>query len=294
MNGRRSVAHPADQAVVAVVGGMIMDLIFETERMPAPDESLDAKSLVYKPGGKGSNTAVAIYRTQHNRPGRTGADPLDDSGGGGGSSNSNSTVLTNRAPAPVANPEDEPSFEVLVYMNTAVGDDAHGQTLTQNLQKNGVDISGVQQHSNEQTGTCAVFVEESTGRSRDIGCPGANTNWTPRDWDSVTCLAGGNRRPDLLVAHLESRRETVERVLELASRSGVDTLLNPSPVSYLPGDIYRNVTHLLVNEREAAELSARGEEELATPKRTGRRRGTFWIRASGTSSLPWAERGRST
>lgn len=45
-----------------------MDLIFEAERMPKLGESLGASSLAYKPGGKGSNKAIAIYRTQHNNP----------------------------------------------------------------------------------------------------------------------------------------------------------------------------------------------------------------------------------
>jgi hypothetical protein len=46
---------------------MIMDLVFEALRMPELGESLDASSLAYKPGGKSSNTSVAIYRAQHNK-----------------------------------------------------------------------------------------------------------------------------------------------------------------------------------------------------------------------------------
>ena len=61
-------SKPSSSAVghsfIAVVGDMIMDVVFESERMPA----LDASSLADKPGGKGSNTAVAIYRAQHKKP----------------------------------------------------------------------------------------------------------------------------------------------------------------------------------------------------------------------------------
>ncbi len=55
-------------SVIAVVGGMIMDLLFEALRMPELGESLDASSLAYKPSGKGSNTSIALYRAQYNNP----------------------------------------------------------------------------------------------------------------------------------------------------------------------------------------------------------------------------------
>ena len=43
--------NATDGAVIAVVGGAIMDMVFEVDRMPEADESLDASSLTYKPGG---------------------------------------------------------------------------------------------------------------------------------------------------------------------------------------------------------------------------------------------------
>jgi ribokinase len=165
-----------------------------------------------------------------------------------------------RVSVSATNDEDE-EIEVEVFLNTAIGDDAFGRQLKKNLQSNGIDVSGVRTFSNEMTGTCAVFVEELTGESRDIGYPGANTNWVPRYQDSVECLAGGHT-PDLIACHLETKRETIEKVLETAAKNGVDTLLNPSPVAYLLTTVYKNVTHLVVNEREAAELSGMYESEL--------------------------------
>jgi ribokinase len=158
------------------------------------------------------------------------------------------------------NDEDE-KIEVGVFLNTAMGDDEFGRQLKKNLQSNGVDVSGVRMFLNEMTGTCAVFVEKLTGESRDIGYLGANTNWVPRYQDSVECLAGGYI-PDLIVCHLETKRETIEKRLETAAKNGVDTLLNPSPVAYLPSSVYKNVTHLVVDEREAAELSRMYDTEL--------------------------------
>lgn len=221
--------------VIAVIGGIIQDMVFETERMPSNDESLDATSLKYLPGGKGSNTSVAIYRAQHKRP-----ISYDSAGKINGTAEENDDG-------------EDVQTVVQVYINTAVGNDNFGRQLKRKLGKNGVNVSGVRQLKTEDTGTCAVFVDSYSGQSRDIGYPGANTHWTPRN-NSVECLADGYT-PDLIVAHLETKRETVEGILQTAHNNNVDTLLNPSPVTYLLSSVYKHVTHLVVNEREAAELS---------------------------------------
>jgi ribokinase len=246
----RSSKSNTGRAVIAVVGGAIMDLVYETTRMPDVDESLDALSLAYKPGGKGSNTAIAIYRGCHNK-----------------------TTPETGVAAPAAQENgfstgdmDKKEPEIKVYLNTAIGNDQFGTTLKKNLETNGIDTSGIRQHSNDQTGTCAVFVEKYSGNSRDIGYPGANTNWQPKYQDPVECLAGGNK-PDLIITHLEKKRETVEAVLNTASKNGVETLLNPSPVYYLLAPIYKTVTHLLINKKEAAELAGIPEKELESEEK---------------------------
>jgi len=223
--------QPASYGVIAVIGGAIMDLVYETERMPEQDESIDALSLVYKPGGKGSNTAVTIYRGQHKKP---------------------KLAAPNGQPSEVVSDDEE--VEARVYLNTSVGDDQFGLQLMANLQENGVGTSGITILGDGQTGTCAVFVESFSRNCRDIGYPGANTKWHPKDEDSVECLADGHK-PDLIVTHLENDRKAVERVLAMAGRNGVETLLNPSPAYFLLDSTYRNVSHLLLNEVEVAELA---------------------------------------
>lgn len=245
--GHTGAARPS----IAVIGGAIMDLMFEAERMPEIDESLDASSLKYAAGGKGSNTAVAISRAQHERPiladGSTGNES-------GIASPNAIRILDDRSIGAVVK-----RGEIGVYLNTAVGEDTFGETLKKNLKSNYVDISGVRTSPGETTGTCAVFVESFTRQSRDIGFPGANTKWTPEYQDSVECLADGNR-PDLIVTHLENKRATIEKLLETAFKAGVHTLLNPSPVTFLLKKTYKWVTHLVLNEKEGAQL-AFGDEK---------------------------------
>ncbi|KAJ5755457.1 hypothetical protein N7533_005000 [Penicillium manginii] len=207
-----------------------MDMIFETERLPDIGESMDSTTLSNFPGGKGANTAIATYRA----------------------SRSESTKLAfGRAG----------QGDIRVFMNGAVGDDDFGVVLKARLEQDGVEISGIRTIQETRSGTCVVIVETESGDSRNIAYQGANLKWTPRQHTSVECLAGGEK-PDLVIAHLGVRREEVERVLETASRSGVDTLLNPSPAVYLVNSTYKNLTHLVLNETEAALLSGRNVDEL--------------------------------
>jgi ribokinase len=136
-------------------------------------------------------------------------------------------------------------------MNGAVGDDHFGIALKTKLQRQGIDVSAVRTINNERSGTCVVIVETESRDSRNIAYQGANLKWTPRERNSVEYLAGG-AKPDLVIAHLVVRREEVERVLETAHMNDVETLLNPSPAVYLVNSTYKNLTHLVLNETEAA------------------------------------------
>ena len=62
-------------------------------------------------------------------------------------------------------------------------------------------------------------------------------------------------KPDLLILQMELRKETVVQVLQTASENGVTTLLNPAPAQALELEIYKMVSHLVVNETEAAMLA---------------------------------------
>ena len=215
--------------VIAVVGGAIMDLVFEVERMPDNDESLAASSLVNKPGGKGSNTAIAIYRAQHEKPVAEGDIPVPIENL---TSSRNGYMISGLA-----------RRNVRVFLNTNVAQDSFGDQLRENLINNHIDDSGVETKGRDvRTGTCAVIVDTTTKQSRDIPFHGANLDWRPSEPDSVTCLAQGNT-PDLIVCQLENKIETIEEILLTATRHGVPTLFNPSPVAAVLSDDYKNMTH---------------------------------------------------
>lgn len=231
----------ASSSIVAVVGGINMDLVFETERPPDRGESIDASSIFYLPGGKGANTAIALYRASHTKP-------------VGDSNTDINQVEENNAVK---------GHSIRVYMNGAVGNDQFGTQLKMKLKSHNINTSGIQTVEGN-SGTCAVIVETLTRESRNLGYQAANLEWKASDPEAVNCLAGGSK-PDLVITHLGIPRERIEKLLGTATKAGVDTLLNPSPATTLVSATYRNVTHLILNEQETAHLSGREYDQLATP-----------------------------
>lgn len=97
--------------------------------------------------------------------------------------------------------------------------------------------------------------------NRILVYPGANHVMKPAEFQNPDeCF--GPSRPDLLVSQLELHRETIEALLLTAKKAGIDTLLNPSPAHFLADSVYQGLTHLILNETEAAILTGRRIEEL--------------------------------
>ncbi|KAK6331730.1 hypothetical protein TWF718_002273 [Orbilia javanica] len=239
---------------IAIIGGLNMDMIYSVDRIPDVGESKDAISLVQCPGGKGANTAVAAYRASHFNPSQKGRVARQ------GASSSSA------------------GDDIRVFMNGAVGRDAFGAQLTQQLESNGVNTTAVRALNGRVSGTCCVFVEKRTGESRNIAYQGANLEWTPLEANSVTCfLGGGNEKPDLIVLHLGIPANVVAGVLATAAKEGVDTLLNPSPAVPLNTSTYKNLTHLVLNESEAAMLSGESLEKFQGPA-AWQKAGLYFIR----------------
>lgn len=152
-------------------------------------------------------------------------------------------------------------------MNGAVGGDDYGAQLKTRLRENHVDTTGVLTEPDEKSGTCIVLVNNDSGESRNVGQQGANLKYTPREPFRIEHLAGKTKeRPDLVITHLGILVDVAKKVLETAKNSGVDLILNPSPTSFLTYATYENVTHLIFNEQEAAEMANKTIEDFTDAK----------------------------
>lgn len=73
---------------------------------------------------------------------------------------------------------------------------------------------------------------------------------------------GNGMRPDLVVAQMEIDKESVETMIGTAGKAGIDFCLNAAPATPITKHTYRYITHLLVNESEAAIMSGRDRNEV--------------------------------
>jgi ribokinase len=112
----------------------------------------------------------------------------------------------------------------------------------------------------QTTGVAVILVEESSGENRILLSPGANHTLHASDFISVSSL--GAPKPDLVIMQLEIPLPTVLQILKTAAEAGVDVLLNPAPALELPQEAYAAITHLVVNESEAAILTGRKLQDV--------------------------------
>ena len=243
---------------ISVIGALNYDLIMIANRIPDGGESLQANEYSEALGGKGANAAIATYRTCHKKPQESPADeaPVEQ--------DEKHTELTEAEP-PAAPHEQtvsrETELEINVRMIGAVGDDQYGDKFSAELKKNGVDCSGVIPVPNTRSGTCFVMVENYTRENRCLFTLGATATWKKEHFLKVEDLAHGVR-PDLVVAQMEIHKEVVEQMIETAGRAGVEFCLNAAPANPITKRTYRYITHLLVNETEAAIMSGRDLDEV--------------------------------
>ncbi|KAK6604854.1 ribokinase [Botrytis cinerea] len=174
---------------------------------------------------------------------------------GPGGKGANQAVACARLSRP--NPASAPSHtsDVLVKMIGAVGDDEFGPSLISSLKNSLIDTTSIQTIPAQSTGVAVILVESSSGENRILLSPGANH----RPSSLSTPL------PSLLVLQLEIPLETVLQILSLASSLSIPVLLNPAPAVLLPDSAYPSITHLILNESEAAILTSRSVSAVEDP-----------------------------
>jgi ribokinase len=184
----------------------------------------------------GSVNLDLVYRVPHlPRPGETllGADLVRLSGGKGGNQ---AHAAARVAPAGVP-----------VTMVGCVGDDEAGTLLRGDLERAGVDVSGLHTVPGP-SGTALIAVDEH-GENTIVVIPGANAGWPPAIVDELAFAPG-----DVVVLQLEVPYGVVESVVGRAARAGARVVLNAAPLDRRVGDLLPSVDVLVVNEIEAAEL----------------------------------------
>ncbi|MGW4208122.1 ribokinase [Lentzea sp. NPDC004789] len=130
----------------------------------------------------------------------------------------------------------------------AVGGDGYGSLLRESLESSGVDTALVKT-SARPTGIAYITVTPD-GENSIVVSPGANADVTESDVDALSFEG-----VQVLTCSLEVPLETVTHAIDVAAKAGVRTVLNLSPVAELPARTLEQLTVLIVNEHEAAQLA---------------------------------------
>ena len=128
-----------------------------------------------------------------------------------------------------------------------LGNDTFGADLRTNLEKAGVEISGVS--TSDGASGVAVIVVSGKGDNSIILAPGANSKVTPEDIDANISIL---RSAGMVLAQLEIPLETVEYLARVCARENVPLILDPAPASDLPSSIFKDIAWFTPNQTEAA------------------------------------------
>jgi ribokinase len=235
---------------ISIIGGLDYDLIMIANRIPEGRESLLANEYLEALGGKGANSAIATQRTCHKKPRDDFGLPSTDMLG--------QSEIKGNEKQPTSGADE---LKINVQMIDAVGDDKYGERFYAELNKNGVDTSGIITVPNTQSSICFVMVKNYTRENRCLFTLGATATWKKEHFLRVEDLGHG-LRPEFYVAQMEIHKEVVEQIIETAGKAGIDFVLDAATANPVAKRTYRWITHLLVNESAAAIMSGRGLDEV--------------------------------
>ncbi|MBD7909300.1 ribokinase [Sporosarcina gallistercoris] len=138
-----------------------------------------------------------------------------------------------------------------VTMIGAVGQDEFGKSLLEQMENNEVNTAFIDQVEDIKTGIADIF--HVNHDNCIVVVPGANFTLTPEkitpEMEQLIASA------DVLLTQLEIPLDTVQKVLEIASKHNVKSILNPAPAQTLPAEMLQLVDYLTPNETEFALLA---------------------------------------
>ena len=154
-----------------------------------------------------------------------------------------------------------------VGMIGAVGGDAYGQVLRENLKAVAVDISGISVMEDGVTGQAFITVDDR-GENSIIVIAGTNRAVTK---ELIQKNARLIQESDIVIMQLEISVEVVEYVKDMAVRLGKTVIIDPAPaVCGLPESFWKGIDFIKPNETELAILTGKEMKTIEEVKEGGR------------------------
>lgn len=152
-----------------------------------------------------------------------------------------------------------------VHMIGRVGSDDFGERLLNGLVQHGVDTKYVTLTETVSSGVAMILVDRK-GENSIIVSAGANASLSPADVDAAEGLIAS---ASVVVMQLEVPHETITHAIAMCQRLGINTILDPAPISAKLPRAMMGVDLFSPNQSEAATLL--GISETDPRKRTGRK-----------------------
>lgn len=137
-----------------------------------------------------------------------------------------------------------------VFMAGAVGDDAFGNQMIQNLNECNVGTSCIRKIKGKTSGIAIIVV--INGDNRIILSEGANSKVTTNDVDILLQKA---KKGDIFLSQLENDVKVVGYALKSAKEKGLYTILNPAPANIDAKKYFKYVDLITPNQSESALLT---------------------------------------
>lgn len=195
---------PHYRPTIVVLGGINMDLIGITNRLPIPGETVKGDHFYTAPGGKGANQAVAAARM--------GAE---------------------------------------VRMIGRIGNDMFGQPMLEDLNRYGIDTTGVAIDPEHASGV-AVILLDNQRQNHIVAIYGANIQCDNQQLSAVEKALDG---ADALMLQLETPYELSLQAARAAMQKGVTVIWDPAPPLDFPSETFSALNIITPNQTEAEALT---------------------------------------
>ena len=180
-----------------------------------------------------------------------------------GSSNTDMVVMTSHFPAPgetilggefLMNAGGKGANQAVaaakcggeVFFIGKVGQDIFGENAVKNIQKEGIDVSGISTDPDAASGVAQIIVDKK-GENSIVVAPGANLKLNRSDIDHVIELI---EQADIVLMQLEIPVDTILYTAKKAHKLGKKVILNPAPATSLPDELFEYLYMITPNESE--------------------------------------------
>ncbi|HCM89772.1 MULTISPECIES: ribokinase [Vagococcus] len=138
------------------------------------------------------------------------------------------------------------------YFIGAVGNDGAGTVMSELLEQEEIDTTGVIKLDNQSTGQAFITVDDA-GENSILIFSGANNSFTPEDVQKSTDIIG---KSDFLISQFESAINSTTEAFNIARSKQVKTILNPAPaLSEMPKELLSVTDMIIPNETETEILT---------------------------------------